>query len=664
LQTIAPVLKRKEKKWSLCLKQELKREGEQALSRLPAEGWMPHAMQWRALLCVIVSAPVQAQHQSRATLPELSISASALPITEAAASQHVTVITRRDLDALGNTSVAEVLARQAGIVVDRSPRTGGYGSIYLRGADPSHVVVLVDHVRQNDPLSSRGSAVDLNTLSTGDVERIEIVRGNVSVVYAEALAGLIHIFTRRAAGTGHAGVAAGGSGLRAAQAGFAGEHLRGSVSHREDGDQATGSSRVQSANVGWEQALDAGGSLGLAARVSQSDNRSFPDDSGGSRLAVRRELDLRSARSAQLSARAAINTSESGRFELQASALSRDGDESTAGVAPGPRDPRGLPAMETKTDYRRHEFQALWLAPAAADIQLTLGVHHQRDKGRLASFIDFGAFSMPADFTLSRSVTSVMAETRYQWRDWIFQAGLRHERPHAGKATTHPMVSVQHALGESLGHWGASISSASKLPSFYAMAHPLVGNGALRTERATDRELYYATPEHARWPSRVTLFSARYRDLIDFDSGPPPMLVNRARINADGLEWRTRHTLHNGWEVRFDGSLMRVRDPDGSAVLRHRPRAQWSAQLHVPWGSRSGITMRARHTGRRLDSSIPTSDQWLAPVTTLDVSARMPLGSALATLAIDNLANSRRDETIGTPLPGRRLRLALNWDLP
>lgn len=143
--------------------------GEQAHSRLPAEGLLPHAMPWGALLCVLVSAPVQALEQIRATLPELSVSASALPITEAAASQHVTVVTRRDLDALGNTGVAEVLARQAGIVVDRSPRTGGYGSIYLRGADPTHVVVLVDHVRQNDPLSSRGSAVDLNTLSTGDL---------------------------------------------------------------------------------------------------------------------------------------------------------------------------------------------------------------------------------------------------------------------------------------------------------------------------------------------------------------------------------------------------------------------------------------------------------------------------------------------------------------
>jgi vitamin B12 transporter len=651
------------------LKQKPKREGEQAQSRPPYMGSLLQAVPWGVALCVLtgICAPqrlhAQEHAQAGAALREFTVSASALPITAAAASQHVTILTRRDLEALGHGSVADILAREAGVVVDRSARSGGYGSLYLRGADPSHVVVLVDYVRQNDPLSSRGSAVDLNTLSTGDVERIEVVRGNVSVVHAEALAGLIHIFTRRAAGTGHAGVAAGG-GLRAAQAGFAGEHLRGSVSHREDGSGAKGFSRAQSANAGWEQVLDRGGSLVLAGRLAQSANQSFPDDSGGNQLAVLRELDSRSARNAQLSARAAINTKTMGRLELQATALSRRADESTAGVAPGLRDSYGLPAMATQTDYRRHEVQALWLARADSDLQFTWGMHHQRERGRLASVIEFGVFSLPADFTLSRSVTSLMAEARYQWHEWIFQAGLRHERPGNAEAATHPMVSVQHALGDSLGHWGASTSSATKLPSFYSLAHPLVGNASLRTERATHRELYYATPGRSSWPSRITLFSARYKDLIDFESGPPPRLVNRARINADGVEWRTGHTLDNGWQVRLDGSLMRVRDPSGMAVLRHRPRAQWSAHLQVPWGIRSDVTLLARHTGRRLDSSIPTGDQWLTPVTTVDVSARMPLAAALATLGIENLANSRRAESIGTPVPGRRLRLALDWTLP
>ncbi len=638
------------------------REGKQAPSRPRKTGTLLRAMATCALPCTLAGAPATGNAQE-GSLPRVTVSASALPVTAAAASQHVTVLSRADLDALGNLSVAQVLARQAGIVVDRSPRSGGYGSLYLRGADPSHVVVLVDHVRQNDPLSSRGSAVDLNTLSTGDVERIEIVRGNVSVVHAETLAGLIHVITRRSAGTGYAGAAAGGGGLLAAQAGFAGERLRGSISHREDGDPATGFSRTQSANAAWEQALERGGSVAVSARLADSLNHAFPDDSGGIQHAVIRQLDTRSASSGQLSARAAINTPASGRFELQATALSRDGDESTPGVAPGLRDPAGLPAMTTQTDYRRQEVQALWLPPTNSGLLVTVGVQHQRETGRLASLIDFGRVALPAGFSLARSVTSLMAEARYQWRGWTLQGGARHERPDVGDAATHPMLSVQQDLGDSLGRWGISASRATKLPSFYALAHPLVGNPQLRPERATQRELYYATPDACAWPSRVTLFSARYKDLIDFDAGPPPGLVNRARIDADGVELSTRHTLDRGWRLRLDGTVMRVRDPDGAAELRYRPRAQGSAQLTVPWGNKRDFTLLVRYVGSRLDSSIPTGDQTLPALVTVDLVARMPVAGAIATLAVDNLANARTPETIGTPTPPRRVRFAVNWSL-
>lgn len=616
---------------------------------------------------ILLLLPLQhaAWAQPSTALPEVVVSTSSLPITEAASSQHVTVLRRADLDALGDLSVAEVLARQTGLSVDRKPHSGGFGSLYLRGADPSHVVVMVDHVRQNDPLSSRGSAVDLNTLSSGDVERIEIVRANVSVVHAEALAGLIHIFTRRSPGTGQTGIALGGSGLRAVRAGFGGDQLRGSVSWREEGDARSGFNRTRAVNAGWEAALERNGYLSLSARLSDSLNRGFPDDSGGEQFAVRRTLESRIAQSHQFSARAALNLAQLGRLELQATSLGRDGNERSPGVDPGLRDPLGLPAITTSTDYRRHELQTLWLIPATDNLLLTWGLQDQRERGTLQSLIDFGGFLLPASFSQRRHVSSTMTEVRYQWGSWTLQGGLRHEKPDGAKASTHPMFSVQQELGETGGHWGLSASRADKRPSFYALGHPLVGNSALRTERATHREVYWASADAAAWPTRITLFSARYQDLIDFDAGPPPKLVNRDRIDADGVEWRTNHTFTSGWRVRLDGSLMNVRNAASEERLRYRPRRQWSAGLDIPFGQRRILGVQFRYIGARLDSSIPTGDRWLPPETTLDVILRLPLGQGAfapwAYLAIDNLGNERTPETIGTPLPGRRLRIAINW---
>jgi outer membrane cobalamin receptor len=606
-------------------------------------------------------------------LDEERVTASALPTTAAAATQHVTVLRRAELDAMRGQSLSEILSRQAGIVIDRGPRSGGYGALYLRGADPSHVVVLIDHVRQNDPLSSRGSAVDLNTLSTDDIERIEIVRGNASVANVEAMAGLIHIFTRRTtAGTG-AGISAGGDGLRGGQAAWSGDGWRIGATQREDGDGSEGSHRSRAVNAGWEHDVGQATSLRAAIRVSDSDNRGFADDSGGARYAVLRTLDLRRSETRQLSLRGEFRPT-AGVFEAQWATLSRDGDEATPGVAPGLRDPFGLPALTARTDYRRDELHAAWRMPLAESWLLGVGVQQQRERGRFASTIDFGFFALPAAFELRRRTDSAFAELRWQRGDWTVQGGLRHERTHDegrddglssdGGSATHPMLSLQHALGDGRGQWGVSLSRSSKAPSFYALGHPLVGNPGLRPERALHRELYYANDAASAWSTRITLFGARYRDLVDFDAGPPPQLVNRARIEADGLEWRGGHRFGNDWRLQLDGTWMRVRDPNGGVELRHRPRVQFGAQLAVPLGERRELSLMLRHLGRRFDSSIPTGDRWLRAATTLDFGLRQQWGPAQLLLAVDNLADARGEEAIGIETPGRRIRLSLQWATP
>jgi outer membrane cobalamin receptor len=622
-------------------------------------------------LAAAAAAETDATEQSRPVqvLDEERVTASALPTTAAAATQHVTVLRRAELDAMRGQSLSEILSRQAGVVIDRGPRSGGYGALYLRGADPSHVVVLIDHVRQNDPLSSRGSAVDLNTLSTDDIERIEIVRGNASVANVEAMAGLIHIFTRRATAGAGAGASIGGDGLRGGQAAWSGDGWRIGATQREDGDGSEGFHRSRAANAGWEHDFGQIATLRAALRASDSENRGFADDSGGARYAALRTLDVRRSDTRQLSLRGEFRPA-AGVFEVQLATLSRDGDEATPGVAPGLRDPFGLPALTARTDYRRDELHAAWRMPLGEAWLLAVGVQQQRERGRFDSLIDFGFFALPADFELRRRTDSAFAELRWHRGDWTVQGGLRHERTRDDGlsrddgSATHPMLSLQHALGEGRGQWGVSLARSSKAPSFYALGHPLVGNPGLRSESALHRELYYANDAASAWPTRITLFSARYRDLVDFDAGPPPQLVNRARIEADGVEWRGGHRFGHDWRLQLDGTWMRVRDPQGGVELRHRPRVQFGAQLAVPIGERRELSLMLRHLGRRFDSSIPTGDRWLRATTTLDLGLRQQWGPAQLLLAVDNLADARGEEVIGIDTPGRRVRLSLQWATP
>lgn len=109
-----------------------------------------------------------------------------------------TVLTRSDIEAAGAIDLPTLLQALPGVEI---AQTGGFGSqsaIRLRGAESDHTLVLVDGLRVN---SVSAGATAIEHLSLDDIERIEIVRGNVSSVYgSEAIGGVVRIFTRQGRG--------------------------------------------------------------------------------------------------------------------------------------------------------------------------------------------------------------------------------------------------------------------------------------------------------------------------------------------------------------------------------------------------------------------------------------------------------------------------------
>jgi len=617
-----------------------------------------------ALALCLVSAAASAQDAPLRELDPVVVSASILPLTEAAVNQHVSVFTREQIEREAPASVAEFLSRRAGLVVDRSARSGAYGSLFLRGADPSHVVVLIDGIRQNDPLSSRGSAVDLNTLTLDDVERIEVVRGSASVAHAEALAGVVQLFTRGRgkAPRARAAIEGGGQGLAAASASVSDGPWRAGVALREDGEREdAGSSRTRAANLGF---VEQWGATRVQAqlRITDSDAFAYPDDSGGPRFAVIRTLEERRTDSRQFSLSAEHDLGHAGTLSLQAARFERDMFQNAPRVAPGVRDPFGLPRMTSDSEYRRNEVLGDWRWRPASGWETLVGIGSRQEEGVLASSIFLPA-RIPANFAIRRITNSVVGEARKTWGAWSMQAGLRHEHTSGNASLRHPALGVQYQAGEQGARVGAALSSAGKLPSFYALGHPLVGNPQLRPERSRQGELYYATPDAWQWKTRVTLFRAHYRDLIDFDAGPPPRLVNRSAIRATGLEL----TFSRRWSASLltygQATLMHLREPEGAAPLRHRPRRQAhigaELQLAPQWRAHAGLT----YIGRRADSSIPTGDVWLGGLTDLSLSLTWLGQGWEAYAAIDNALDRHADESIGTAVVPRRLRAGLRWKL-
>ena len=604
-----------------------------------------------------LAGPALAQEQRQ--LPPVVISASSLMLTETAINQHVNVFTREQIDAHPAASVGEFLVRQAGLMVDRRGRSGGYGSLYLRGADPSHVVVLIDGVRQNDPLSSRGSAVDLNSLSLDDIERIEVVRGNTSVAHGEALAGVVQLFTTTQAGERRRVTSeVGGDGLRALSASFKSPSWLVSASHRQDGDDSTGSIRIDSLNLGYRQQIGAS-SLGFDFRLAESRNRSFPDDSGGVEFAVNRSLESNDSLSRQLSGVFRHDLGPLGALEARLTRFERNGVQDTPGVMPGVRDPFGLPALRADAEYTRNEGRLKWLANARG-WDLLLGLQSQREHGALNSTL-FLEEPVPAAFAITRTTNSVYAEARRTVGRLSYHLGLRSESTPGQGSVNHPALGAQYQLGEDRGRIGFGLSSAAKLPSFFALGHPFVGNPELTRESTRQVEGYYARDWTDGSRIRLTAFRAEFVDLVDFDAGPPPRLVNRASIESSGIEFDFRKTLGSQMSVRAQGTVMEVTVPEGGDPLRHRPRHQWLIGLDwqpVPkWQFAGDLS----HIGHRFDSSIPTGGRWLDAYNEVSLSLTRRSQRWDVYVAIDNAFDSKGEEVIGTPRGGRRLRVGFRY---
>lgn len=108
----------------------------------------------------------------------------------------VTIVDREQIDRWQSNSVLDVLRRMPGIDVAQSGGIGQQSSIFVRGTNSNHVLILVDGVRLNQANVSGSS--DISQIPLSLVQRIEYIRGPRSSVYgSDAIGGVINILTER-----------------------------------------------------------------------------------------------------------------------------------------------------------------------------------------------------------------------------------------------------------------------------------------------------------------------------------------------------------------------------------------------------------------------------------------------------------------------------------
>jgi outer membrane cobalamin receptor len=607
----------------------------------------------------------------------LVITATHDPLPATGAPASVEIISGEELRRAGYDGVLEALRHRPGLHANQPGGRGSRGSVYTRGLDPNHTKVLVDGVPLNDPTNARGGSFDFSTLDNLDsIERIEIVRGPASAVWgSDALAGVVQVITRD--GRGPAAFRAGVSGGRYGYLqGFASARgHRGpidavaSATYVDEGiPEENGDYRGGTFYTALGAELPRGARLRGTFFYNDAELEAFPEFSGGPELAEIRAFEQRRVRGAAAGLTLTQEPLDWLDYALTGSLYQRREQRRSPGVAPTPDDPVGIPAEPDSRDELRRAVLALRAtARLPAGVALTGGGDLTLESGRSRGELVWLGIPLPisdAGFDLDRSVGGPFAEAH--WRSTFgvsLLAGVRADFSDEEDAVVTPRVSGSYALPGLPLHLDASWGKGFKLPSFFALGNPTVGNPELQSERSRgwDAGLRYAHPQG--WlEASASYFEIRVRDLIDLDV-TSFRLENLDEARARGVELETRWAPLANLELRGYATYANALDVETNERLRDRPR--WRGGVALDWRPVAEVSLRveALFVGDVLDASVPTGRGTLV---TLDGYQRVDLALRWSPrpwlevhFAVDNLLDAEYREAVGYPTPGVRPRAGL-----
>ncbi len=584
------------------------------------------------------------------------------------AGSNVSVLDADTIRARNPGSVVDLLRDLPGVFVQQSGGRGSVVSLFTRGAKPNFTLVLLDGVKANDPTNTRGGSYDFSTLDLNDIARVEFVRGPASAIYgSDAMGGVINILTRRGGAEPQAGLKAeGGSFGYVRVAGHVGGPIGGAranlgLSYTDNGMPVSGSGLK---NTSVDATLDlpqiAGTAISFNGRYGGSIATSFPDSSGGPRLAVLRSLDHRDIHEGVLGAHAAREIAPWWSMALDYGLYDRGSDAVSPGVAPSAQTPFGIPANGDNARFTRHEVT--WtnhLAPLPG-LDAALGMDMQAEHGVDDGFLAFGSGKLPTHFALNRTLWAGFAEARYRVTPALsLSGGARYD----DTGDTHHF-SPQLRADYVVAGWGTQFQAiwarAYKLPSFYALGNPIVGDPTLKPEEAENFEggVSQHLWDFGLW--KLEAFATNYRDLIDFRPGAVPKLVNLSTVHVRGFETSLAVPMQIGIGTLTATprlSYTNARNQLTGAALRDVP--SWLAGATLIWKPNPAwdVSFDLHHVGAMVDNAVPTGDVTLPGHSRADLAVEYRVLPNLALhLGVDNLFDQKYEDVVGFAAPGAIVR--------
>lgn len=591
-----------------------------------------------AVLACMQANPARAQ-QGAEQLDETVVTATRSRVAVADLNVPVIVISRADIERSLATDVGDLLTEHAGLEVARNGGPGQTASVFVRGANSDHTIVMIDGVRIN-PGTIGGAAIQ--NISPETIERIEIVKGPRSTLYGtDAIGGVINIFTRAAARQGlSASVSAGRYGTQTLHA---------------DGGTSLGQRAALGFSVGNTT------SDGFPALASSVDDRGYRNTS------VNLFGSWTASDSVSLDARAWRASGNSQYSDFFAAPIDQDFTNATYAVEaqwkPASNHGARLSLSRAEDDIAQRQSEDFvrthrYALDAQTDWtlglqQLTVGALLTRESAQALSF------GLPFDVDTAVNMGYVQDRVSTGPHDLLLALGYTQHETFGHQMTWNAEYGRHFSHGTRVAIAAGTAFHAPDATDRFGFG----GNPALRPEISHQIELTLHQaigPRHELWAS---LFENRVDDLINFQVTDFTTFdgrnenIDRARVRGVELGYGYRGQR---WHLRAEAAFNDPRNRITGERLLRRAGNTWIVSIDRRSG-RLELGLDASRAGRRYDFGFPSAVV-LQPYTLVNLSARLAVNERWSLQArLDNVLDERYQLAYGYNSPRRSVAIATRF---
>lgn len=566
-----------------------------------------------------------------------------------AVASSISVLSDADIEVSGVKTLPEALKMLPGVHVASSGGLGKTARVYLRGSKSEDVLILIDGVDLNDPVSV-GRGTDLSFVELSNIERIEVLRGAQSALYgSDAIGGVINIITKKGAGAPVAAIKA--------EAGSFGTYRESASLHGSKG------------NLGYSFALSRIDTDGIS--VANKDNGN-PEKDGYWNTTLSGRLDWEE--SGSYAARLIVRHIDS----------ESDLDAAVFGVADALNSYQSTEQLFLRSEAELWLMDSMWYQKVGASYSaydrhylesgdksafnsdllkldwqhnlflgdshvLTAGVEYDKESGESESG---GAYASKFE-RQTAEITGVYLQDRYSWNDrFIVAASVRedHHDTFGSKSTYRiaPLVDIK----ESGTKLKATYGTGFKAPSLFQL-YSSYGSEDLRPvlnesfDVGVSQELFSKA-----LVLDVAYFGNDYKDMISYDYATSKY-GNVSKANTKGVEVMAHLQASDSVTFGLSYTYTKTEDKDtGEALLRiPEDRASFSATYRA--GKLTG-NISLLYVGDRSDYDFIISDNaTLASYFLVDVAGSYDCTESIQIFAhIDNLLDEDYEEVLGYGTPG------------